>query len=111
MEYIEYLIVGLPGAVAIIVLTLQLVKYVQKAVKEKNWANLVTMVMNYMAEAERLFENGADKKAWVMGMIQESAEQINYPIDMDAVSVLIDQLCDMSKKVNPPTPINEGSVC
>lgn len=111
MEYIEYLIVGLPGAVAIIVLTLQLVKYVQKAVKEKNWANLVTMVMNYMAEAERLFENGADKKAWVMGMIQESAEQINYPIDMDAVSVLIDQLCDMSKKVNPPTPIEEGAVC
>lgn len=102
MEYLEFIMIGLPGAVAIVVLVYQLVNYVQKAVKEKNWANLVTMVMNYMAEAERLFEDGADKKAWVLGMIQESAEQINYPIDMDAVSVLIEQLCDMSKKVNPP---------
>lgn len=105
MQYFEFIMIGLPGAAAIIVLIWQLVKYVQKAVQEKNWANLVNMVMNYMAEAERLFEDGADKKAWVMGMIQESSEQINYPIDMDAVSVLIDQLCDMSKKVNPPTDI------
>lgn len=102
MGYFELIMIGLPGAVAIIVLVMQLIKYVRKAVQEKNWANLVTMVMNYMAEAERLFEDGADKKAWVLGMIQESAEQINYPIDMDAVSVLIEQLCDMSKKVNPP---------
>lgn len=110
MEYVEFLIIGLPGAVAIVILTMQLVKYVQKAVKEKNWANLVTMVMNYMAEAERLFEEGADKKAWVMGMIQESAEQINYPIDADAISVLIDQLCDMSKKVNPPNATESAGV-
>lgn len=108
MEYFDLIIIGLPGAVAVVVLTMQLVKYVQKSIKEKNWANLVTMVMNYMAEAERLFENGSDKKAWVMGMIQESAEQINYPIDMDAVSVLIEQLCDMSKKVNPPTMIESA---
>lgn len=111
MEHFELFIVGLPGAVAIIVLVWQLIKYVKKAVEEKNWTNLVTMVMNYMSEAERLFDDGADKKAWVMGMIQKSAEQINYPIDMDAVSVLIEQLCEMSKKVNPPVQTESAGVC
>lgn len=105
MGYFEMIMIGLPGAVAIVVLVWKLVEYVQKSVKEKNWANLVTMVTNLMAEAEEKFKNGADKKAWVMEMVEASASQINYPIDMDAVSVLIEQLCDMSKKVNPPTDI------
>jgi hypothetical protein len=63
-----------------------------------------------MAEAEEKFKDGADKKAWVMGMVEASAAQINYPIDMEAVSILIEQLCDMSKKVNSPDAVKEGSV-
>lgn len=90
----------LSGIAACIPLVVQLVKYVKQAVQEKNWNQLVTMVMKLMEEAEKKFETGADRKEWVMTMIKASSDSINYPVDMDAISALIDSLCDMSKVVN-----------
>ena len=43
-----------------------------------------------------------------MAMIRNSAEQLNYDIDMQVVSDLIDRLCDMSNVVNPP--VDEAQV-
>ena len=37
-----------------------------------------------------------------MGMVQASANLVNYDIDMEVVSEMIDSLCAMSKKVNAP---------
>lgn len=59
--------------------------------------------MNLMKEAEKKFDTGAEKKEYVMSMIKASADTINYDIDMDAISDLIDSLCSMSKVVNAPT--------
>lgn len=90
----------LTGIATAIPLIVQLVKYVKQAVQEKNWNQLVAMVMKLMEEAEKKFETGADRKEWVMTMIKASSDSINYPVDMDAISELIDSLCDMSKVVN-----------
>lgn len=90
----------LSGIAACIPLVVQLVKYVKQAVQEKNWNQLVTMVMNLMEEAEKKFTTGAERKEWCLAMVKASADSINYPIDLDAVSALIDSLCDMSKIVN-----------
>lgn len=90
----------LTGIATAIPLIVQLVKYVKQAVQEKNWNQLVAMVMKLMEEAEKKFETGADRKEWVMTMIKASSDSINYPVDMDAISELIDSLCDMSKIVN-----------
>lgn len=93
----------LTGLATAIPLVVQLVKYVQKATKEKNWNQLLTLVTNLMEEAEKKFETGAERKEWVLMAIKSSADTINYPIDMDEVSKLIDNLCDMSKIVNGKT--------
>lgn len=93
----------LTGLATAIPLVIQLVKYVQKATKEKNWNQLLTLVTNLMEEAEKKFETGAERKEWVMMAIKSSADTINYPIDMDEISKLIDSLCDMSKIVNGKT--------
>lgn len=90
---------GLATAIPLIV---ALVKYVQKAIKEKNWSTVLNLVMKYMEEAEKQYESGAEKKQYVLAMIKASANEINYDIDMEAVSKLIDDLCSMSKKVNAP---------
>nr|DAU64859.1 MAG TPA: holin [Caudoviricetes sp.] len=90
----------LTGIATAIPLIVQLVKYVKKAIQEKNWNQLVTMVMNLMEEAEKKFTTGAERKEWCLAMVKASADTINYPIDLDAVSALIDSLCDMSKVVN-----------
>lgn len=102
MEWHEILISVLTGLAAAIPLVIKLVKYVRKAVQEKNWNNLLNLVMNLMAEAETMFDNGADRKAWVLSMVEASAKTINYDVDLEQVAQLIDSLCAMSKKVNYP---------
>lgn len=103
MEWYEIAISIITGLVTAIPLVIKLVEYVQKAVQEKNWNNLLNLIMNLMAEAEGKFEKGADKKAWVLSMIEASAETINYEINIEQISQLIDSLCAMTKVVNPPT--------
>ena len=56
-----------------------------------------------MKVAEDKFETGAERKAWVIGMVQASADTINYDIDLEQIDKLIDDLCGMSKVVNPPS--------
>ena len=107
MEWYTLLISVLSGLVVTIPLVVKLVEYVKKAIKEKNWNKLLALVMRLMAEAEEKFDNGADRKSWVLGMVSASAEIVDYDIDLEQVGELIDSLCDMSKKVNPPTEVTE----
>lgn len=102
-KWVELIVAILSGLAACIPLVVQLVKYCQKAVKEKNWNQLLKLVMNLMEEAETKLETGADRKEWVMMMIKASADTINYEIDMDEISKLIDSLCSMTKIVNGNT--------
>ena len=53
-----------------------------------------------MAQAEDMFSNGADRKQWVMAMVQVSAEAVKYNVNMTEIGQLIDDLCKMSKVVN-----------
>lgn len=99
-QWTELIISILAGLAAAIPLVIKLVEYVKKAVKEKNWNIVLNMVMNYMAIAEEKFDNGAERKEWVIAMIEESAKTVNYDIDMNVISKMIDDLCSMSKKVN-----------
>ena len=100
MEWVKYVVAILTGLATAIPLVIKLVEYVKKAVKEKNWNKLLDMVMSLMEEAERKFDDGATRKEWVMAMVKSSADSINYDIDMEAVSELIESLCEMSKIVN-----------
>lgn len=102
MEWYEIAISILTGLITAIPLVIKLVEYVKKAIQEKNWSNLLKLVMNLMAEAEQKFEKGADKKAWVLGAVEASAKTINYDVDLEQVGELIDSLCSMSKLVNAP---------
>lgn len=100
VEWVNVIVSILSGLAVAIPLVCKLVEYVKKAIEEKNWGQLVTLIMGYMEEAEEKFATGAEKKEWVMGMVESTAATINYPIDMEVVSALIDQLCSMSKVVN-----------
>lgn len=99
-QWVELIVSILAGLAAAIPLVIKLVEYVRKAVKEKNWNLVLNMVLNYMQIAEQKFETGAERKEWVMAMIEESADTVNYDIDMTVISKLIDNLCAMSKHVN-----------
>lgn len=100
MEWVKYALSVVAGLSVTIPLVLKLVEYVQKAIKEKNWTKLLELVMAYMSEAEEKFETGAERKEWVLAMVEVSAKKINYDVDLSVVADMIDKLCDMSKVVN-----------
>ncbi len=102
MEWYEFLINVLSGLAVAIPLVIELVKYVKKAIKEKNWNKLLALVMKLMAEAETKFDNGADRRTWVVDMVVASADVIDYDINPEEIGKLIDSLCAMSKIVNAP---------
>ena len=55
MELYEIVVKVLAGLVVIIPLVAELVKYVKKAGKEKNWTDLMTLVISLMKQAEDMF--------------------------------------------------------
>lgn len=105
-ELLKYIVPILSGIATAIPLVIKLIEYVQKAIKEKNWNQVLTLVINLMKVAEDKFETGAERKAWVIGMVQASADTINYDINLEEISKLIDDLCSMTKVVNPPSSTN-----
>lgn len=102
MNWMNYILSILAGLATAIPLIIELVKYVQKAIKEKNWPKMLDLVMGYMEIAESKFATGAERKEWVLAMVKTSADTINYDIDLAVVSKMIDDLCDMSNIVNSP---------
>jgi hypothetical protein len=50
-----------------------------------------------------MFKTGEERKQYVLLAIKASADTIDYEIDMDQVSKLIDELVAMSKVVNAPS--------
>lgn len=101
-EWVEMILSILSGLVVVIPLVVKLVQFAQLVIKEKNWQKLLELITNFMQEAEQKFATGAEKKDYVMLAIKASADTVNYDIDMEVVSKLIDDLCAMSKRVNAP---------
>ena len=98
--WIQAIISILSGIAVLVPLMAKLVDYVKKSTKEKNWNQMLKLVMNLMAEAEDKFDKGADKKEWVMGELKAMASTLNYDIDWNVVSDMIDKICDVSKEIN-----------
>ena len=86
--------------VTLIPMLVALIKYVRMAIKEKNWNNLLSLILSLCATAEQQYSEGAEKKRWVMSMVKSSLDSINYEIDDETLSALIDSLIDLTTKVN-----------
>ena len=102
-EWIKIIVSILEALIIVVPLVYALISFVVKASKEKNWDALVGRVMNLMQEAESKFADGPSRKEWVIMMIKASADTINYDINLDKVSKLIDDMCVLTKNVNAPT--------
>lgn len=98
--WIQSLISLLSGLLVLIPLVVKLVKYVRLAAKERNWPNMLSLVMSLMAEAETEFETGAERKNFVLKEIEAMASTLNYDIDLNVVSEMIDAICEASRKIN-----------
>lgn len=100
MDVVKYIVFSIPDFAIIVFLIIELVRFVKKAIKEKNWSVILKLLTDYMMAAEEMFDSGAERKEWVLKMIESSAKNINYELDIELISQKIDELCAMSKVVN-----------
>lgn len=99
-KWIELIIAVLSGLVATIPLVVQLVKYVKAAIQEKNWSKVMQLVLNLMTKAEENYATGAERKKYVMDSIESIKDTLNYQVDMEQISVMIDAIVAASKTIN-----------
>jgi hypothetical protein len=100
MDSLQLVVSILSGLITCIPLVIELIKYIEKAMKEKNWTSLMQMTLQLMSEAEGNFQTGEEKKAYVMNTLGALQRTLNYDIDEQAVSDMIDSICLASKKIN-----------
>ena len=103
MSWVDIVVSIMSGLAVCIPLVVKLVNVVSTYVKEKNWSQIVAIVLDLMKEAETLFSEGAAKKAYVMASVESAAKSINYNYDEVAkqkVSDMIDAICATAKIVN-----------
>ena len=88
------------GLAVLIPMVIALIKYLTKAAEDKNWNIIVKMILDLMVQAEQDYSTGAERKEFVMNQLRVMAETVDFEIDWDKVSDLIDALCDMAHEVN-----------
>lgn len=99
-DWVNIIVSVLSGIAVCVPLVIKLVEYIKKAVQEKNWSNLMALVLNLMTEAEKLYETGAERKEYVMNTIKGMEDILNYDIDENVISVMIDNIVFASKTIN-----------
>ena len=100
MEWYEIIISILSGIATCIPLVILLVKYIQKAAKEKNWTPLMQLIMRLAQEAEANYSAGVDKKQYVLSSVEALEGSLNYDVDMKVVEEMLEAIIDTTKKVN-----------
>lgn len=100
VNWVEMIVAILTGIATCIPLVIKLIQTVRESAKSKNWTALMQLVLKLMTEAEANFSTGAEKKAYVLDSIEAIKDTLNYDVDMDAVSAMIDSIIIASKQIN-----------
>lgn len=102
-NWVEIVVSILSGLVVCFPLAWQLVCTGREAVQAKNWAPLMSIALELMEQAEKMFKIGAERKEWVMAGVESAAVSLNYPYDeaeKQKVSAMIDAICSAAKVIN-----------
>jgi hypothetical protein len=99
-DWVNLIVSVLSGLAVCIPLVVKLVQYIQTAVKEKNWSSLMQLVLQLMTEAEKNYSTGAERKKYVMDTVKSMENTLNYDIDENVISTMIDSIVAASKTIN-----------
>lgn len=105
-NYIGIILSIVSGILTAIPLIIKLVECIRKSIQEKNWTNVMQIVLKLMEEAEKNYSTGAEKKQYVMDSITAIKDTLNCEVDMDAISAMIDSICKASKTINAEIKAN-----
>ena len=101
MENVINIIISILSGIAVCVpLVAKLIKYVKAAMLERNWSKVMQLVLNLMTEAEKNYATGAERKEYVMDSIEQIKDVLDYEVDMNVISEMIDSIVAASKTIN-----------
>lgn len=100
MDILNLVVALVSGLATCIPLVIQLVKYVKSAITEKNFNNIMKIVLDLMPEAEEKFTTGEERKEYVMNNVKSLSKTLGYEVDFDKVSEMIDAISKASKGIN-----------
>ena len=100
MDILKLVLAIISGVVTCIPLAIQLVRYIKTAIAEKNFNNIMRLVIDLIPEAEEKFSNGEERKEYIMNNIKSLSQTLGYEVDFDKISEMIDQIVAVTKKVN-----------
>ena len=95
--WLGFIIALCAAIVTLVPLGIKLYRHLSDATNSGDWSTIITLLIKLMGEAKDKFEHGAEKKEWVMGQLRVIAHELNYNLDEEAVSKLIDAICDLGK--------------
>lgn len=98
--WLQTIISILSGLIVLIPLVEKLIIIMKSWIKEKNWNQMLKLVMKLMADAEEKFQNGNERKDWVKGQLNALSGTLNYDIKWEVVDDMIDTICNVSKQIN-----------
>ena len=99
-DWVNLIVSVISGIAVCIPLVVKLIQYIKTAVKEKNWSSFMQLVLKLMTEAERLYSTGAERKEYVMSTIKTMESTLQYDVDEDVISAMIDSIVLASKTIN-----------
>lgn len=99
-DVLSLILAIISGIGTCIPLIIQLVKYIKMATAERNFGNIMKIVIDLMPEAEEKFSTGAARKQYVMSNIESLSNTLHYDVDLEKVSAMIDAVVAASKKIN-----------
>lgn len=99
-DWVNLIVSILSGLAVCIPVVVKLVQYIKENAKEKNWSNLMQLVLQLMTEAEKIYSTGAERKEYVMVTIKAMENTLNYDINEAVLSTMIDSIITATKKIN-----------
>ena len=100
MDILEIILAIVAGIGAAIPLVIALIKYIKEAIMEKNFGNIMKLALDLMPEAEEKFSTGEERKAYVMDNLKSISATLDYEVDFEKISEMVDAICKASKQIN-----------
>lgn len=100
MEYYHNIIMILAGLIVVGFVVYQLYLKFKPFLVNGKWYIPMLKTIEYMAEAEAKFDNGTDRKIWVMDTLKDAMSRLNIEVNYDAIGNMIDAICALAKVLN-----------
>ena len=100
MDIVSLVVAIVSGIATCIPLIIQLVKYIKEAIKSKNWSALMTIVIQLMTDAEKLFATGEEREEYVISTIKSMEKTLNCDVDEKVIREMIKAIATASKTIN-----------